>query len=99
MNMIERLARTIAQYGDAFTVGIAPHTGIFSVLSSTGASALFDSTELSALPRPIYQAIVPADDLTAESDTLDWNGLSLTVQRVLPYRYRGQTIAKRLIVA
>lgn len=99
MNMIERLARTIAQYGDAFTVGIAPHTGIFSILSSTGASALFDSDDLTVLSRPIYQAIVPADDLTEESDTLDWNGLSLTVQKILPYRYRGQTVAKRLIVA
>lgn len=93
-----RLTAAIHRFGDEFMVGATPSVGLFSLVSASAAEAFFSASDVTTHGKPVYQAIVSADDETEATDTVDWNSLSLTVMLVLPYRYRGVTIAKRLIL-
>ncbi len=94
-----RLTATITKFGDAFTVGATPGVGLFSLISATAAASFLSEADIATAGKPVYQAIVSADDATEVTDSVSWNGLSLTVLAVVPYRYRGETMAKRIVLA
>jgi len=96
---VRRMTATIAKFGDDFTVGATPGVGLFSILGATAAQKFLSDADIMSVGKPIYQAIVSADDATEATDTVTWGGLSLTVLLVLPYWYHGETLAKRLVLA
>lgn len=93
-----RFKRIVGRFGEAFTVGATPGTGIFAPISSGFASVYLSDSERSAAARPIRVAYVAYDDTTAETATLAWDGLTLTVKRVVKVRFQGATVAKMLVL-
>jgi hypothetical protein len=94
-----RLSAVIKYYGDTFNVGPSNRTGIFTPLPEAKAESYLTSAEIGAANRPLWAGYVPYDDATAVAATVSWNGLSLTVKRVLDLRLKNTTVARLLILA
>ena len=99
MTVAQRRVRgAVSLRGDAFTVGVDSRVGVFSVLSMSDAEGYLTAAEIGAAAIPVYAAYVAFDDSTAVNDTVVWNGLSLTVKRVVDLRSRDVTMAKLLVL-
>ena len=91
-----RVRGAVALRGDAYTVGVDSRVGVFSVLSMSDAEGYLTAAEIGAASLPLYTAYVAFDDATVVNDTVVWNGLSLTVKRVVDLRSRDVPVAKLL---
>lgn len=96
--MQRRFRKLLQRFGESFVSAGRTGTGVITTLSSGNASNYLTRTELDAAGRPIRIAYVPFDDTTAEFATLTWDGLILTVKRVVSVRFRGVTVAKMLVL-
>lgn len=94
----QRIKTRLEREADAFSVGGVGHSGVFQLLAPSKARTYLDDAVINAAQKPLYLAYVPHDDTTAELDTLDWNGLSLYVQRVVPVWLRDETALKLLVL-
>jgi hypothetical protein len=88
------LPSRIREFGDAITGGI----GIVVALSREKAEGYLTDAEIAAAAMPIYAAYVPSDDGTSLAATVVWNGLSLTVKRIVSIRLKSETLAKVLVM-
>ncbi|CAN5358314.1 hypothetical protein BH11ARM1_BH11ARM1_13590 [soil metagenome] len=94
-----RVKSIIATFGDSFTISAVAHRGVFSALSEAKAATYLTSSEIAAASRPIYAAYVESNDTSAVANTVVWNGLSLTIIRIVGIRFANATIAKALVMA
>jgi hypothetical protein len=94
-----RFKSVIERVGDPFTVGGSSRTALVAVLTGDRATGLLTQSEIDASTKPIWLAYVPHDDATAVNDTVSWDGLSLTVKKVVKARAQGETVAKMLVWA
>lgn len=94
-----RFQAIITRLGDAFTVGGASGKGVFAVLPAPAMGTYLTDAEIGAATRPVWLATVAYDDATNASDTLTWNGAAYTVVRVVQARFRGETVARVLVLA
>lgn len=95
----KRFKNVILRLGDDYAVGGNGRKAIVTLLPGERASDFLTDAEIAALAKPIRLAYVPFDDATAVSDTVSWDGLSLTVKKVVSARARGETVAKMLLWA
>lgn len=93
-----RIGAALSRIADEFTVGANTRTGVFWPCPAEEQGAWLTTTELGAAGRPVWLAVVPAGDVTAVADTVVWNGLTLTVKRAIPLRWRGETVARQLVL-
>ncbi|MCH7903168.1 MAG: hypothetical protein IH944_01220 [Armatimonadetes bacterium] len=99
MTVAQRRVRgAVALRGDAYTVGVDSRVGVFSVLAMADAEGYLTAAEIGAASLPLYAAYVAFDDATVVTDMVVWNGLSLTVKRVIELRSRDVTVAKLLVL-
>ncbi len=94
-----RFKAAILRVGDPFTVGGSGRTGWFRVISYGRALLYATPSEAASYAKPIRILVVPYDDPTGVGNTVVWDGLSLTVQKVVKIRRRGETIARHLLVS
>jgi hypothetical protein len=90
----DRLSAAIKGYGET----VASSTGIVVSLSREMAESYLTDAEVAAAAMPVYAAYVRYDDATSLAATVSWNGLSLTVKRIVPVRLKGETLAKVLVM-
>ncbi len=94
-----RVKNVIHSLGDSFTVGGATRYGIFRVLSRGQALTFLPVGTVDAATLPIRLAYVSWDDATALSDSVAWDGLTLTVASVVKALWRGEAVVKLLVLA
>jgi hypothetical protein len=94
-----RFCGLVQRFGEAFTVGGNARTGIFAPVSPGQASIYLSSAELEVAARPVRVAYVRFDDPTALNDSVSWDGMALSVKRVVKVRFRGVTVVKVLVLA
>lgn len=93
-----RLKNVIRSLGDSFIVGGATRYGIFRVLSRGQALIYLPVGTVDSASLPIHLAYVASDDATALSDSVSWDGMTLTVANVVHARLWGETVAKLLVL-
>ncbi len=93
-----RVKNVVRSLGDSFTVIGATRYGIFRVLSRGQALIYLPVATVDAATLPIRTAYVSFDDATALSDSVSWDGLALTVAKVVNARWRGEAVAKLLVL-
>lgn len=95
----DRIAAALVRLGDGFEVSLEERTGVFQLAAPERALTFLSSAEFEAANRPVWEITVPFDDETAESDEIDWNGMTLTVLRAVDVRIGGETVVRTLIAA
>lgn len=93
-----RFKRIVDRFGEAFTSAGHSAKAIFTPVSSSVVNTFLTWTESDVADRPIRMAYVAFDDTTTESAMIAWNGLTLTVKRVVEVRFEATTVAKMLVL-
>ncbi|MBI5706270.1 MAG: hypothetical protein HZC36_04700 [Armatimonadetes bacterium] len=93
----KRFKGVIELIGDDYLVSGNTRKAIVTILPSERAKDFLPQADIDASAKPMRLAYVPHDDATALSDTVAWDGLSLTVKKVVSARARGETVAKMLV--
>lgn len=93
-----RFKNVLERIGDTFTVSGNNRKGIFAILPLERAKGFLTQAELDAAGRPLRMAYVPYDDTTAVTNTVSWDGLTLTVRKALSVRAKGETVARLLVL-
>jgi hypothetical protein len=94
-----RFKSVIERMGDPYTAGLESRKAVVAVLDGKRAAGVLTQTEIDALAKPIWLAYVPHDDASAVNDSVNWDGLSLSVKKVVKARARGETVAKMVVWA
>ena len=92
-----RFIRCILQNSESFTANSVPKKGVFAVMSRTGAATYIPIGTVDGANRPIWGIFVPHDDTTFVTDPIVWDGLNLTILRVVRRRWRGSVLYRLLI--
>ncbi len=93
-----RFKNVLERIGDSFAFGGSSRKGIFTVLGRERAKDFLTDAEIATLALPMRLAYVPFDDTTAASDTIIWDGFTLTVKKVVGLRAKGESVAKILVL-
>lgn len=93
-----RFKNVLERIGDTFTVSGNNRKGIFAVLPLEKAKGFMTQAELDAAGRPLRMAYVPYDDATAVTNSVSWDGLTLTVKKAISVRAKGETVARLLVL-
>lgn len=96
--LTDRVQSLVDKYGEDFTVGGVTHRGIFSNITIGNARAYLTSAQIDASSLPLWACLVTQADSAIVGDTLDWDGLSLVVQKIAKARYQGTVCAKMLVL-
>lgn len=94
-----RAKSVILRKGDAFTVSGNSRVGLFRIVSFGRALLWATPSEADTYNKPIRLVTVPFDDTTTIGDSISWDGLTLVVKKVAKIRFRGETVARQLLVA
>ncbi len=92
-----RFKRSILQNGESFTANLIAKKGVFSVISRTGAANYLPIATVDGANRPLWGIFVPFDDTTVLTDPIVWDGLNLTLLKVIRRRWRGNVMYRLLI--
>ena len=93
-----RFKNVLERIGDTFTVSGNSRKGVFAVLPVEKAKGFLTQAEVDAAGRPLRIAYVPFDDTTAATNSVSWDGLTLTVKKALNVRAKGETVARLLVL-
>jgi hypothetical protein len=100
MSPVQRRFKTaIELMGDAFTSGAATRRAIFAFISSGQALSYLSPSELDLCTRPLRLAYVPYDDPAGVSDSVVWNGRTFVVKKAVGARWRGELVARLLLLS
>lgn len=99
MNSLRRRSNELVRrFGEPFASQGMLRKGIFTRLAWEDVEALLSSQEQAVARRPVEMAYVLASDPAQASDHIDRSGEEYQVLRVLEARFRGETIAKMLVL-
>lgn len=99
MTVLQRRFKGIVdRFGDTFVISGASHRGVFGILAPAVAARYVTGSVIDAAARPIRSAYVAHDDTAAVGNSASWEGGTYTVQKVVPIRFRGETVAKLLVL-
>jgi len=99
MTAIQRRFKSVLErIGDTFTVSGNNRKGIFAILPLERAKEFLTQSELDAAGRPLRMAYVEYDDVAAVTNSVSWDGLTLTVKKALNIRAKGETVARLLVL-
>lgn len=92
-----RFRRAILKQAESFTANGVSRKGIVSIIPPSLANRYLDTPTLDSANRPIYAFFVPDNDGTAESDPIAWDGLSLSILKIVRRRMRGTLLFKMIL--
>jgi hypothetical protein len=97
MEALHRVRRAIASRAESYTVGFSSRKGVFALISPSRAARYIPQATIDTANRPIWAVVVADSDATVAGDVISWDGLSLTVLKVVKRRYRSTLLFKLLI--
>jgi len=92
-----RFKGIVDRLGETFVILGSPHRGVIGILSPAVAARYVSGSVIDAAARPIRSVYVAHDDNSAVGNSATWDGATFTVQKVIPIRHRGETVAKLLV--
>lgn len=92
-----RFTGIVDRLGETFVISGGSHKGVFGILSPAVAARYVSGSVIDAAARPIRSVYVAHDDTAAVGNSAVWEGGTYTVQKVIPIRFRGETVAKLLV--
>jgi hypothetical protein len=93
-----RFGTAIERLGDLFDLKGTAYRGVFSVISATRAGILLTEAQMLGAGRPFRMVYVSPSVPAAAGDSVDWNGGTYTIKKVVPMRLRDETLANALII-
>jgi hypothetical protein len=94
-----RAKNAIEGVAESFTVSGNTRQGWIRICSYSRALLYATPAEVDTYARPLRLLLIPHDDPTTVGDTVLWNSLSLGVKKAAEVRFRGEVIAKVLLIA
>ena len=92
-----RVRAAILSIAETFEVSSTERKGVFAIASPEIAAKYADQSAVDSSDRPIRLIIVPDDDTTDLTDTIDYAGLSLSILNIVARRYRGAVLFKIIV--
>ena len=89
-----RARRSILLHSEDFTASGSARKGIFAIMSPGAARKYLPDSVIDPANRPIWAIFVPDDDATVDTDTIAWDGLSLTILGIVDRRMDGTLLFK-----
>lgn len=81
-----RFAVAIERLGDSFDLSGTLYRGVFSVISATRAGIYLTDAQTVGAGRPFRMVYVSPSVPAAAGDSVDWNGGTYVVKKVVPFR-------------
>jgi hypothetical protein len=94
---VHRARTAILSVAETFEVSSTERKGVFTIATPEIAAKYADQVAVDSSDRPIRLVIVPGDDTTDVSDTIDYAGLSLSILSIVERRFRGAVLFKIIV--
>lgn len=92
-----RIRQTIRQSGETYTVGTINRKGVVTLMSPRLAALYLTQAIIDNANRPLYAIFVPDNDATVATDTISWDGLTLSILKIVRRRLRGTLLFKIIL--
>lgn len=97
LGAVHRVRTAVLSIAETFEVTSTERKGVFAIASPEIAAKYADQAAVDSSDRPIRLIIVPGDDTTELTDTIDYSGLSLSILNIVERRYRGAILFKIIV--
>jgi len=94
-----RFEGLLARLGEPFTVEGVVRRGLMGTVTPNQARIYMESGLVDGISRPLVGALVAWDDATSPMDEAVVDGHALTVYKVVPLRFGGETFARLVLLA
>jgi hypothetical protein len=93
-----RFKNAIARIGDAIDIDSVAKKAVVTLLSRGFAYSLMDLAIVEGAARPMRLAYLPFDDDSEEGDSVEYDGDTFELLRIVSVRTHDQTVVKMLAI-